>query len=354
MANYIGKTTEMEYTLDAKIDLKDRKILTVLSRNCRLTPTQIAKQVGLSKEVVLYRMKNLEKKGIIRGYITVMNPVKIGLQIFVVYLQTQNMSQEKEGEFINRLTKHPSTHYIVHGLGKYDFTFDIIASSINEFDKILREILKDFNDYIKLYEIAPVVDVVRYSHLVDSFSEDIKLNAIKYVSDASFMKDLPAEIDYTQDALKIDKTDMAILSQLSENARVQFKELAEKVNVSDDTIKYRIRNLIKKNIILGFLPIINLSMLGYHNHGILMQLNNIEYQEKEKLFQYLKAHSDVFLFLKTSGLYEIALNISVRNNLDLHRFIVGVKQKFSRQIRTIDMFLFIKDYKMAFWQKSVL
>lgn len=50
-----------------KLNLKDRKILSILDMNARTPLSQIAKQVGLSREVVHYRIQQLEKKGAIEG-----------------------------------------------------------------------------------------------------------------------------------------------------------------------------------------------------------------------------------------------------------------------------------------------
>ena len=46
-----------------KLDLKNKKICRCLSENARTPYTKIAKQVGLSKDAVKYRIKNLEKTG---------------------------------------------------------------------------------------------------------------------------------------------------------------------------------------------------------------------------------------------------------------------------------------------------
>ena len=48
-----------------KLDNKDRKILSLLLNDCRLTNSQIAKKSNSSREVVAYRIKQLEENGII-------------------------------------------------------------------------------------------------------------------------------------------------------------------------------------------------------------------------------------------------------------------------------------------------
>lgn len=351
MLNSPGKTIEIDYTEDVKIDLKDKKILSVLSRNCRLklTPTQIGNMVGLSKEVVHYRIKNLENNGLIRGYYTAINLRKIGLQIYVVFLELQNISQSKETEIVDKLIKHPATHYITHCLGKYDIVFDIIAKSIDDFDEILRNVFKEFGRYIKSYETTTILNVLKYVSLVESFSRDLDLKEEKFMIGSSFIKNLKnLKIDYKGTKINLDEKDFQILALLANNATLQLKQLAEKINFSSDAIKYRIKGLIKQNVILGFYPIINISMLGYHNYGILLELNNTRFEEKEKILNNLTFHPDVIFCLKTSSHYEIILNVAVKNNLHLYKLINDLKEKFPRQIKKIETFLIIKDHKIAF------
>ena len=61
-----------------KLDLKDRKILYQLDLNCRQSNTQIGKKVGLSKEVVNYRIKRMQDFGIINNFWTAINSLKLG------------------------------------------------------------------------------------------------------------------------------------------------------------------------------------------------------------------------------------------------------------------------------------
>ena len=346
-----GKTTEIDYLGEPKIDLKNKKILAVLSQNCRfkLAPSQVGKIVGLSKEVVHYRIKKLEKEGIIKGYYSVINTRKIGFQIFFVYIELQNISQTKENEIIDKLIKHPSTHYITCCFGKYDILFDILANSIDDFDKILREIFKEFGQYVKHYEISTLLDVLKYVALMESFSKGINLNKEKFQYDFTFMKDLEnKKIDYTSGKFNLDGKDFQILYFLSNNSTLQLKQIARKINVSSDTVKYRIKRLIKHNLIIGFYPIINISMLGYHNYGLFLELNNIEFEEKKKILNYLALHPDAIFCLKSSGQYEITLNVAVKNNLHLYKLINDLRQRYPEQIKKIEIVLIIKDHKIAF------
>ena len=78
-----------------KSDTKDTKILAELDRNARQSNNQIGKKVGLSKEVVKYRVdKMIENKIIIRFH-TVINYFKLGIVKFKLYLRFVNANKEK-------------------------------------------------------------------------------------------------------------------------------------------------------------------------------------------------------------------------------------------------------------------
>ena len=68
-----------------KLDLKDRKILYHLDINCRQSFSQIGKKVGLHKDVVAYRVKKLQKKEIIKGFINVVDYSKLGYNLYRFY-----------------------------------------------------------------------------------------------------------------------------------------------------------------------------------------------------------------------------------------------------------------------------
>ena len=53
-----------------ELDLKDKKILFALDFDARMSLTQLGKKVGVSKQVAKYRIENLAKRGIIKGFYT--------------------------------------------------------------------------------------------------------------------------------------------------------------------------------------------------------------------------------------------------------------------------------------------
>lgn len=62
-----------------ELDKTDRKILAILQTDARLSNQEVAERVSLSPSPCLRRVKNLEEAGVIRQYVALLDPDKLGL-----------------------------------------------------------------------------------------------------------------------------------------------------------------------------------------------------------------------------------------------------------------------------------
>ena len=76
------------------LDKTDRKILSILQADGRLSNQDVAEQVALSPSPCLRRIKRLEEAGVIRQYVALLDPDKIGLGL----LAYVNVRLEKHSE----------------------------------------------------------------------------------------------------------------------------------------------------------------------------------------------------------------------------------------------------------------
>ncbi|HAT31810.1 MAG TPA: AsnC family transcriptional regulator [Janthinobacterium sp.] len=76
------------------LDKTDRKILAILQADGRLSNQDVAEQVSLSPSPCLRRIKRLEEAGVIRQYVALLDPDKIGLGL----LAYVNVRLEKHSE----------------------------------------------------------------------------------------------------------------------------------------------------------------------------------------------------------------------------------------------------------------
>jgi Lrp/AsnC family leucine-responsive transcriptional regulator len=76
-----------------EMDVIDRRILTILQENGRLSNQEIAERVNLSPSPCLRRIRRLEESGVIRGYVALLDPQQLGLDL----LAYVNVRLEKRG-----------------------------------------------------------------------------------------------------------------------------------------------------------------------------------------------------------------------------------------------------------------
>jgi Lrp/AsnC family leucine-responsive transcriptional regulator len=77
-----------------ELDKTDRKILAILQEDGRLSNQDVAERVSLSPSPCLRRIKRLEEAGVIRQYVALLDPDKIGLGL----LAYVNVRLEKHSE----------------------------------------------------------------------------------------------------------------------------------------------------------------------------------------------------------------------------------------------------------------
>ncbi|EHS54122.1 transcriptional regulator, AsnC family [Rhizobium sp. PDO1-076] len=116
------------------LDRIDRRILSVLQRDGRISNVELAKKVGLSPSPCLRRVRLLEEAGVIDRYIAVVNPAKVGASLTVfarVWFTTQDAQVTLQfGEAIRRFPEVTEC-YLTTG----------------ECDAILRVVTADLHSY---------------------------------------------------------------------------------------------------------------------------------------------------------------------------------------------------------------
>ena len=79
---------------ELKLDRTDRRIVDALQRDGRLPNNELAAQVSLSPSPCLRRVRSLEEAGVIKRYVALVDPLKVGLQM----LAYVSVKLEKKGQ----------------------------------------------------------------------------------------------------------------------------------------------------------------------------------------------------------------------------------------------------------------
>ena len=87
------------------MDEYDRKILSVLSVEGRISMTALGERVGLSKTPVTARVKRLEEDGVITGYCATLSASKLGVE-HIAFLEVKlSDTREKALDAFNQAVR---------------------------------------------------------------------------------------------------------------------------------------------------------------------------------------------------------------------------------------------------------
>jgi DNA-binding Lrp family transcriptional regulator len=133
---------------------------------------------------------------------------------------------------------------------------------------------------------------------------------------------------------------------LEENARIPITELAKKVKLSHETVRYRLNKLIKSGIIEKFIVRINKKKLGYNIYAVIM-IATWNYSEKEwnEFFEYLMKHKNIVSVEKITGNYDLKISFWAKDSEEFDWISHTIKTKFSKIIKDWQTFIFTKQYK---------
>jgi DNA-binding Lrp family transcriptional regulator len=144
--NFGEKETRVE------LDDKDQRILHLLTNNSRIKLIDIAEQLKLNPKVVAYRIKEMEKKKIIRGYKLLLNPTLMGFCTCKSFVFFKNINEEKKKNFIEYCKRLPNMINIVITFAPWDLEMMFETKTYEEYFKIMDEIKEQFKDIIKIYD----------------------------------------------------------------------------------------------------------------------------------------------------------------------------------------------------------
>ena len=124
------------------MDRIDRKILTLLQRNCALSVAEVSEQVGLSASPCWRRIQNLEAAGVIARRVALLDRQKLNLGVVVfVRIKTQDHSQSWLKGFAAAVEKIDEVVEFYRMTGDIDYLLRIVVPSIDAYDAVYKRLI---------------------------------------------------------------------------------------------------------------------------------------------------------------------------------------------------------------------
>lgn len=133
------------------LDRTDRRILELLQRDGRLANVELAEKVSLSPSPCLRRVRALEEAGVIREYVALLDPARIGLGL----LAYVNVKLEKRGqmpleEFRRAVLAWPEVVACYSMTGDMDYLLRVHVEDLDHYTRFMMD---------RLLKQAGVIDV---------------------------------------------------------------------------------------------------------------------------------------------------------------------------------------------------
>lgn len=158
-----------------KIDRIDARILTAVQTDSRLTSDRLSEIVNLSPTAVQRRLKQLRKRGVIEGDVSIISPKAVGRSVSMVVAVT--LEREKAAiidrfkQLIRKTPEIMSGYYIA---GDADFILVITAKDMDDYEEFTRNFFYE-NPDIKKFKTYVVMDRVK-----SGFSVPIEVSGETY------------------------------------------------------------------------------------------------------------------------------------------------------------------------------
>ncbi|MCB1335364.1 MAG: Lrp/AsnC family transcriptional regulator [Roseivivax sp.] len=121
-----------------RLDPIDRKILSELQADGRMTNVELAKRVGISAPPCLRRVRTLEEQGFIRGYHADINARELGFEVQVfAMVGLQSQAEADLSAFEERCRAWPLVRECHMLNGEVDFILKCVAPDLSTFQSFL-------------------------------------------------------------------------------------------------------------------------------------------------------------------------------------------------------------------------
>tara|TARA_B100001142_G_scaffold495_1_gene464 strand:+ start:3901 stop:4407 length:507 start_codon:yes stop_codon:yes gene_type:complete len=119
------------------MDIFDKKLLSILQNNGRISNVELAEAVNLSESACLRRVRSLEERGLIDRYVALLDHKRVGLTdtVFVHIVLKREEKSELEA-FENAVKNIPEILECYLMTGEFDYLLHIVVANMADFERL--------------------------------------------------------------------------------------------------------------------------------------------------------------------------------------------------------------------------
>ena len=133
--------------------------------------------------------------------------------------------------------------------------------------------------------------------------------------------------------MKLNIKDRKILYELDKNSRISLTELGKRVQMSKESLHYRLNKLIEEKIILKFHTVPAHYRFGTIDYKVYVRLQDITNEEYDELTNFLIENKEVFWVSPCNGRWDLMFGIRATEMNEFFRIHDILLDKFSKYIQ---------------------
>lgn len=149
--------------LEERMDHKDYLIFRELNEDGRLSDTELAERVGLSRTAARRRRKQLQEDGILEIFALLVFKESDYTYAEVQISYSTTARSDQIDEFIQGFLDDGLVYEVAECVGEYDLMIRVWQSSLNDINAHVRDLLQD-NDVVESYTIVPITNSYKMFH----------------------------------------------------------------------------------------------------------------------------------------------------------------------------------------------
>lgn len=310
------------------LDKIDRKILIELSRNCRRPSTSLASNLRISKDMMAYRIGKLQENRIISNYVAVIDYSRLGLTNYKIYLGLNTYNESIRDEMLSYLKIIKSVSWLHTVSEDFDFVINLNEKSLHDFDTQYKDIIFRFSKYIARKQVSITREIIHFD--CSFLSNEVSRNL--YVTGAA------------KESINLTSTEMALLNAICNDAKVSFVELSSKVKKKPNSLIYALRNLERKQVILGYRAVIDYNRLGYSQYKVMLWLKDVSRKDYSAIKEAIGRIQNVIYITAIIGGQDVEFQICCRTQTELLEKINHLKNQFEGKISDIRTRLLLDEH----------
>jgi DNA-binding Lrp family transcriptional regulator len=320
-----------------KLDIKDRKILTLLSHDARMPMTQISRQVMLSRDAVNYRINRLIHNNIILKFFPLIDYSKFGYKQFHIFLIKDERNKEKSASMMESLKNHPNVISVIEYCDRWDLEVVLIAKSQEDFDEVFTEALSAYTDIIINKEKINIIKNYYDSYVPTNVAVKIKMSDVAK----------PSLNEKMLEGVSLDLKDLNILKILSDDCRISSYKIGAMVKLSPDAVIYRIKRMYVQGIIKRFTIMTNISLLERQWYTFVIEMKCFSKDSESKLIEFARDHPHIMTAYKTFGRWDVMMYLATPTTKELLRTFRDIKSVFSDIVKSYEIWIAYKEHSFV-------